>query len=213
MLFIPTALAKESYHSTTNDRVLLAQVWGKNMTIAEYMEKVDPGSLNTIPKDVADRLKVEPMVWPNKKGIQSGEKVSNATKRLKSNVLNNKVNVCDIIGSGVYQVFSTSQTTTKVQNQIGYLSYSQTIAPTRSTTIPSMFICNCLYEDSWGNPISASQDLEVNSNYAASDGYASIDYGTHNYWVEGQHTLVWPINCIPSYTEATTVSPIIKLRR
>lgn len=81
----------ESYHFSTNNSAVLAQVWGKNMTAAEYMEKVYPGSLEALPKDAVERLKKEPMLWPSPKDIQPSENLFNATKSSESNNVSGKV--------------------------------------------------------------------------------------------------------------------------
>jgi len=59
----PYMLSK-SYHFSSNNSMVLAQVWGTNIITAEFMEKVYPGSLEVLPKDTVARFKKELMVWP-----------------------------------------------------------------------------------------------------------------------------------------------------
>jgi len=69
----PYMLSK-SYSFSSNNSEVLAQVWGKNITTAEFMEKVYPGSLEVLPKDTVERLKNEPMVWPDPQKTQPDKK-------------------------------------------------------------------------------------------------------------------------------------------
>jgi hypothetical protein len=70
----PYMLSK-SYSFSSNNSEVLAQVWGTNITTAEFMEKVYPGSLEVLPKDTVERFKNEPMVWPDPQKTQSGKKI------------------------------------------------------------------------------------------------------------------------------------------
>jgi len=69
----PYMLSK-SYSFSSNNSTVLAQVWGTNITTAEFMEKVYPGSLEVLPEETVQRFKNEPMVWPDPQKIQPGEK-------------------------------------------------------------------------------------------------------------------------------------------
>jgi hypothetical protein len=64
----------KSYSFSSNNNEVLAQVWGTNITTAKFMEKVYPGSLEVLPKDTVERLKNEPMVWPDPQKTQPGKK-------------------------------------------------------------------------------------------------------------------------------------------
>lgn len=75
----PYMLSK-SYHFSSNNSTVLAEVWGTNITTAEFMEKVYPGSLEVLPEDIVERLKKEPMTWPDPQKIQPGEKRIGAIK-------------------------------------------------------------------------------------------------------------------------------------
>jgi hypothetical protein len=70
----PYMLSK-SYSFSSNNSEVLAQVWGTNITTAEFMEKVYPGSLEVLPKDTVERFKNEPMVWPDPQKTQPGKKI------------------------------------------------------------------------------------------------------------------------------------------
>jgi len=69
----PYMLSK-SYSFSSNDSEVLAQVWGTNITTAEFMEKVYPGSLEVLPEETVQRLKNEPMIWPDPHKTQPGKK-------------------------------------------------------------------------------------------------------------------------------------------
>ncbi|HIH74181.1 MAG TPA: hypothetical protein HA306_02590 [Methanosarcina sp.] len=75
----PYMLSK-SYNFSSNNSTVLAEVWGTNITSAEFMEKVYPGSLEVLPEDIVKRLKNEPMAWPDPQKIQPGEKRTGAIR-------------------------------------------------------------------------------------------------------------------------------------
>lgn len=69
----PYMLSK-SYSFSSNNSTVLAQVWGTNITTAEFMETVYPGSLEVLPEETVQRFKNEAMVWPGPQNIQPGKK-------------------------------------------------------------------------------------------------------------------------------------------
>ncbi len=75
----PYMLSKSCSFSSNNSTVL-AQVWGINITTAEFMEKVYPGSLEVLPEETVQRLKNEKMVWPDPQKIRPGEKRMTSTR-------------------------------------------------------------------------------------------------------------------------------------
>ncbi|WP_440948029.1 hypothetical protein ACSAZL_07240 [Methanosarcina sp. T3] len=75
----PYMLSK-SYSFSSNNSTVLAQVWGTNITTAEFMEKVYPGSLEVLPEETVQRLKNERMVWPDPQKIQPGKKRMTSTR-------------------------------------------------------------------------------------------------------------------------------------
>jgi hypothetical protein len=219
ILLIPLASASEnvnaatkdnklskSYHFATHNRTLLAQAYGKNMTVAEYMEKVYPESLQKLPEDVVEQLKVKPKVWSNEKNIEPGVQVARANISSK---LKGTVTPKDWINHGYYTAWCSSYTTTDVQNKIGFVSYSQMTYPSSTTTIPGMWVDSTLYEDDL--PIDNQVDYEINTNRAFASSYDSLDYYQHEYWVLGEHLLVWPGLSYPQGSWVTTVSPVVTL--
>jgi len=105
---IKSYMLSNSYHFSSNNSTVLAQVWGTNITTAEFMEKVYPGSLKVLPKDTVARLKKEPMVWADPQKIQPGGKQMVAhmvvTKSSKSGALTS----LDIFNQGIYGVICNS---------------------------------------------------------------------------------------------------------
>ncbi len=92
----PYMLSK-SYSFSSNDSAVLAQVWGTNITTAEFMEKVYPGSLEALPEDIVERLKNEPMDWPDPQKIQPGEKRMGAIRFIWPNYFSaNHIKIYDL---------------------------------------------------------------------------------------------------------------------
>lgn len=214
LLFIsPASATGSSYHFSSNNSTALAEVWGKDITMAKFMEKVYPGSLKVLPKDSVERLKTKPMIWPNPKKIQPGKKQTEAKNNLKLNTLNGDVTIQDIIAtSGIYQVSSESYQT-PYSNQLGFASYSKVITPTRSTTIPEISVSSYLYKDSGTIPIATETSYGLVTNDELADGVVTLSSGTHSYYTVGQHTMVWPIGCTPAATSVPTLTPTMRITR
>lgn len=207
LLFIPTALAKESYHFSSNDSAVLAKIYGTNITTAQFMEKLYPGSLKVLPKDTVERLKTEPMVWPDPKKIRSAETQMNATKSSKSNTVDGKVIINDIINNGIYSVTDLSvQTPYKSSGQIGYMSYTKVTRPTSATTIPEISVTSYIYRDGGTSPIATSTEYGFNTNEEIADGITSLSRGYHSYYTAGYHYVVWPVGSFPPYQACQTAT-------
>lgn len=73
----------ESYTFTTNESTskVLVEIYGTNITMAEFMEQVYPGSLNELPRDSVARLQKTPMIWPDPQKIKPG--ITNVIKSIK----------------------------------------------------------------------------------------------------------------------------------
>jgi len=226
ILLTPLALAGENGNTTTKDNKLLksyrfssnnstvlAQVWGKNITTAEFMEKVYPGSLKVLPKDIVERIKTEPMVWPDSSKTQLGKKTVSANKSSESNTVDGQVTPLDLIGVGTYTVEDDSFVTAKVQGQIGFASSSKVVYPTTSTTIPYISISSYLHKDNGASPIASTSTWGANTNYEIADSYTNLASGTHSYYTSGTHTVVWPVRCNPWETIDETVSPVLYITR
>jgi hypothetical protein len=226
ILLIPLAFASEnvntmakdnslskSYHFSSNNSAVLAQVWGKNMTTAEFMEKVYPGSLKVLPNDIVKLIQKEPMVWPDTKKIQVGKKMVNVTKNSASNTLGGVVTPYDLIGAGVYSVEDDSFISPNAQGQVAFGSTSQVIYPSRSTTVPYISISSYLHKDGGTSPVASTSTWGANTKYEIADSYYYLNSGTHNYYTSGVHTVVWPINCNPWETVDNTVSAILYVSR
>ncbi len=226
ILLTPLALADEnsntvtknnkplkSYQFFSNNSTVLSQVWGKNITTAEFMEKVYPGSLEVLPNDIVERIKTEPMVWPDSSNTQLGKKTVSASKSSESNNINSQITPQDIIGVGTYKVEDDSFITAKVQGQIDFASSSKVVYPTTSTTIPYISISSYLHKDNGASPIASTSTWGANTKYKIADSYTNLASGTHSYYTSGTHTVVWPVRCNPWETIDKTVSPVLHITR
>ncbi|AKB17933.1 hypothetical protein MSWHS_1070 [Methanosarcina sp. WWM596] len=143
----PYMLSK-SYHFTTNENTstVLAEVYGTNITTAEFMEKVYPGSLEVLPKDTVERLETEPMVWPDPDKIQSSEIQMTAINSSESNTADGEVTTKDLISCGIYGVSCVSvQLPDTSAGELLYMSYTKVTLPNKYTTIPEISVTSYIY--------------------------------------------------------------------
>ncbi len=209
ILLIPLALADEnvnvttkdnklskSYHFSSNDSEVISQVWGKDMTVAEYIETVYPGSLEVLPKDLVEYFKVEPMVWSGINKATTCEKIKNVAKSSESKDGN-------ITPKSAITATSYSGISPVVQGQISFGGFTTTSAP-----VPYIIINSALHRDNEVNPISTAFDVEAGSAFGAATGVATVS-GHHTYFSQSQHEIHWPAGYFPPVTASVTVSPII----
>jgi hypothetical protein len=198
VLFVPTALAKESYHFSSNNSAVLAQVWGKNITTAEYMEKVFPGSLKVLPKDIVESIQKEPMVWSTPNKAQSSNLTLTAIKSSKSDTVGGKVSPNGLFGDGnVYYVDCETYQMPDYEGQLGYYAYGKVTLPTTSSTVPEISIHSYVYKDGGSTPVATSCDWGLNTNEEVADGVLTLPYGYHNYYTSANFFVVWPIRSTP----------------
>ncbi|MDR7667114.1 hypothetical protein RG963_15295 [Methanosarcina sp. Z-7115] len=206
ILLVPLAVASEdinkatkdsklskSYTFTTNESTskVLAQVYGTDITMAEFMDKVYPGSLNELPKDSVARLKKTPMTWPKPGVSRSGDAMIN-----------------DIIATSPYYAVTdySALSTSRSQGTATYSSIAQVTAPTSSTTIPEISITSYLFKDGDTSPMASATSYGFNTNKKTARGTANLVTGYHSYYTSGYLYVVWPIGCNPATGVDTTVS-------
>lgn len=212
ILLVPLAAASEtvntsakndmhskSYHFSSNDSKVLAQVWGKDITVAEYMETVYPGSLEALPEDIVKTLKEEPMVWTGIDKATTGGKITNTAKSSESKGGNSILDaISTVYTSSSYSTISP----TVVQGQLHFGGFTLASAP-----VQSIIVNSALHRDNGVTPISTTSTIELGSASAFASSVVAVS-GHHTYFSQSQHQIIWPAGCIPSSSTAVTVSSI-----
>lgn len=120
-------MLSQSYSFDTNEStsMILAELYGTNITAAEFMEKVYPGSLEVLPKDTVARLKKEPMVWPDPQKVQPGKMQMISAKSSGSDTVS--IQTMDAVNP---QTASTPETLPSLTTCTAETYSSQTLNPT-----------------------------------------------------------------------------------
>jgi len=218
ILLIPLASASEdvdeatknsklskSYTFTTNESTskVLAQVYGTDIIMAEFMEKVYPGSLDKLPKDSVARLEKTPMTWPDSQKIKLSR-----PQTMPNNSDSGNVTIQDIIATSPYYEVTdySSLSTSRSAGTATYSSIAQVTYPSSSTTIPEISITSYLFKDSDSSPMASTTSYGFNTNKKTARGTAGLVTGYHSYYTSGYLYVVWPIGCNPATGVDTTVS-------
>lgn len=195
-----------SYIFTTNESTskVLAQVYGTNITMAEFMNKVYPGSLNKLPKNSVARLEKTPMTWPDSQEIKHG-----ISKTISNNSNSGNITIKDIIGTSPYYEVTdySALSTSKSTGKATYSTIAQVTYPSSSTTIPEISVTSYLFKDSDTSPMASTTSYGFNTYKQTARGTASLVNGYHSYYTYGYVYVVWPLRCNPATGVDTTVSP------
>lgn len=153
----------KSYTFTTNESTskVLTQVYGTNITMAEFMEKVYPGSLDKLPKDSIARLEKTPMTWPGPQKIKPG-----TSQTMPNNSDSGNMTIKDIIATSPYYEVTDSSplSTSRSARTATYSSIAQVTYPSSFTAIPEISITSYLFKDSDSFPMASTTSYGFSTN-------------------------------------------------
>jgi hypothetical protein len=204
----PYMLSK-SYNFYCNDNAVLARVWKTNITVAEFMDKVYPGSLEKLPKETVELYKKTKMTWPTPQKNSSDHQIVSSTNstHVDNQAITNGVHIATDYNC-YYYVYEN------LQNNGGYktgsfYAYDQITQPTYTTRVPYLSVSAYMYKDSDSLPFASAQNNAYNAYYVRASGYCTLAAGYHGYYTVGNHYVVWPAGCWPPTSSGTTQTGVV----
>lgn len=185
-------MLSQSYHFSCNNSTLLAEVWNTNITVAEYMEKVYPGSLEKLPKNTVARLKKTPKTWSTN--------VETNDNRTSSSVSSNNGGSQSTINGTRTDYECDHYVYERISDDAYYYAYTQMVLPTPYTKVPEIDVDADLYKDNDLGPYSSASNYEFNTYSVRATGATNLASGYHGYHTESWHYIMWPIGCWPAYS-------------
>lgn len=181
----------KSFHFSTDNSTLIASFWGKDMTIAEFMEKVDPGYLETLPKDIVKNLQKQKMSWKTPEEAKS------------------IVQPRDLIARFGPYGLGYSSLIIPASVKVDFCGTTQVVIPSRTTTIPYMHILSQLYVDGGTTPVAVATDAEYLSSFAGGYGtYNKPSFLPRNYHLVTEHYSILPAGCTPQTGRGITTCDV-----
>jgi hypothetical protein len=193
-------MLSQSYHFSCNNSTVLAKVRNTNITVAEYMDKVYPGSLEKLPKNTVERLKKTQKIW------STNEKKSD--NQISSAIISKNVGIQTNINSnndGVQpmddvQYHCNHYVHETISDGANYYAYTQMDLPTPYTRVPEIDVDADLYKDGDLGSFSSTSNYDFNTYYVRATGAANLPSGYHGYYTKSWHYIMWPIGCWPPYS-------------
>lgn len=188
-------MLSQSYHFSCNNSTVLAEVWKTNITVAEFLEKVYPGSLEILPKESVSLYENTPMTWPTS---QEGKP---SYKQKASSISSNND---DISKSTIYYECNHYVHETVYSGSANFYAYTQMVLPTPYTRVPYIGVGSYIYYEGGTEPFGSSFSSDYNTFEQTATGNAGLPPGQNGFYTQGSHYVIWPVVCVPPYANVWT---------
>lgn len=181
-------MLSQSYHFSCNNSTVLAQVWGTNITVAEFLEKVYPGSLKILPKESVSLYENTPMTWPTSQEGKTGD------KQIASTISSNND---DMSKSRTYYQCDHYVHETVYSGSANFYAYSKMFLPTPYTRVPQIAVYSYIYYEGGTEPFGSAFSSGYYTFEETATGNANLPPGQNGFYTQSSHNVIWPIGCVP----------------